>query len=153
MNALRLPAGLMLLALLVSGCSLFVPKLEKPRLSVVNVELEKSDLWEQRLKVRMRVENPNDRPIPVKGLTAALDIQDQEIAHGVSGASFTVPALGEAEFDMNMTANMAGALLKLLGAGHQFRDSIDYRIKGKLSLSEGWLRSIPFEDRGSVRLK
>jgi LEA14-like dessication related protein len=142
-----------MLALLVSGCSLLAPKLEKPKLSVVNVELQKSDLWEQRLKVRMRVENPNDRPIPVKGLTVALDVQDQEIAHGVSGASFLVPALGEAEFDMNMTANMAGALLKLLGTGSQLGDSLDYRIKGKLSLSEGLFRSIPFEDRGSVRLK
>jgi LEA14-like dessication related protein len=137
----------------MSGCSLLAPKLEKPKLSVVNVELQKSDLWEQRLKVRMRVENPNDRPIPVKGLTVALDVQDQEIAHGVSGASFLVPALGEAEFDMNMTANMAGALLKLLGTGSQLGDSLDYRIKGKLSLSEGLFRSIPFEDRGSVRLK
>jgi LEA14-like dessication related protein len=142
-----------MLALLMSGCSLLAPKLERPKLSVVNVELQKSDLWEQRLKVRMRVENPNDRPIPVKGLTVALDIQDQEIAHGVSGASFLVPALGEAEFDMNMTANMAGALLKLLGTNNQFGDSLDYRIKGKLSLSEGLFRSIPFEDRGTVRLK
>lgn len=137
----------------MSGCSLFAPKLEKPKLSVVNVELQKSDLWEQRLKVRMRVENPNDRAIPVKGLTVTLDVQDQEVAHGVSGASFVVPALGEAEFDMNMTANMAGALLKLLGAGNQLSDSVDYRITGKLSLSQGLFRSIPFEDRGTVRLK
>src|SRR5689334_18087462 len=120
-----------LLLLALGGCSLFVPKLETPKLSVVNVELQKSDLWEQRLKVRMRVENPNDRPIPVKGLTVALDVQDQEIAHGVSGAAFNVPALGEAEFDMNMTANMAGALLKLLGSSNQLGDSIDYHIKGK----------------------
>jgi len=140
-------------SVMLGGCSLFVPKFETPQLSVVNVELQKSDLWEQRMKVRMRVENPNDRPIPVKGLTVALDVQDQEIAHGVSGASFVVPALGEAEFDMNMTANMAGALLKLLGAGNQMSDSIDYRITGKLSLSSGLFRSIPFEDRGSVRLK
>jgi LEA14-like dessication related protein len=143
----------MTLALLMSGCSLFAPKLEKPKLSVVNVELQKSDLWEQRLKVRMRVENPNDRAIPVKGLTVALAVQDQEIAHGVSGASFVVPALGEAEFDMNMTANMAGALLKLLGTSNQLGDALDYRITGKLSLSSGLFRSIPFEDRGSLRLK
>jgi len=142
-----------LLLLSLAGCSLFIPKLETPKLSVVNVELQKSDLWEQRMRVRMRVENPNDRPIPVKGLTVALDIQDQEIAHGVSGASFLVPALGEAEFDMNMTANMAGALLKLLGTNNQLGDSIDYRIKGKLSLSSGLFRSIPFEDRGTVKLK
>ena len=152
--ALRiLPAFLMLALLAVGGCSLFVPKLETPRLSVVNVELQKSDLWEQRMRVRMRVENPNDRPIPVKGLTVSLDIQGQELAHGVSGASFLVPALGEAEFDMNMTANMAGALLKLLGSGNQLGDQVEYRIRGKLSLSEGLMRSIPFEDHGMFKLK
>jgi LEA14-like dessication related protein len=152
-KTLRNSALLLTLALLVSGCSLFLPKLDTPKLSVVSVELQKSDLWEQRMKVRMRVENPNDRPIPVKGLKVALEVQGQELAHGVSGASFNVPALGEAEFDMNMTANMAGALLKLLGSGKQLGDSVDYRVTGKLSLSHGLMRSIPFEDRGSFKLQ
>ena len=134
------------------GCSLFVPKLETPRLSVVNVEVLKSDLWEQRMRVRIRVENPNDRPIPVRGLTVALDVQGQELAHGMSAASFNVPALGEAEFDMNMTANMAGALIRLLGNRNSMGDSVDYRVKGKISLAEGMLRSIPFEDHGTFAL-
>jgi LEA14-like dessication related protein len=138
---------------LLSGCSLFVPKFDTPQLSVVNVELQKSDLWEQRMKVRMRVVNPNDRPIPVKGLTCALEVQGQELAHGVSGASFNVPALGEAEFDMNMTANMAGALIKLFGRGDSIGDQVEYRVTGKISLSEGLLRSIPFEDRGTFKLR
>jgi LEA14-like dessication related protein len=150
-TATRLPT-LLLLASLASSCSLFVPKLETPKLSIVNVELQKSDLWEQRMKVRVRVVNPNDRPIPVKGLTVQLDVQGQELAHGVSGAAFNVPALGEAEFDMNMTANMAGALLKLLGSGKQMGDEVEYRVRGKLSLAEGLMRSIPFEDRGTFRL-
>jgi LEA14-like dessication related protein len=138
---------------MLGGCSLFVPRLETPRLSVVNVELQKADLWEQRMKVRMRVVNPNDRPIPVKGLTCALEVAGQELAHGVSGASFNVPALGEAEFDMNMTANMASAIIKLLGRGNDVGDEVDYRVTGKISLSEGLLRSIPFEDRGTFRLR
>jgi LEA14-like dessication related protein len=130
-----------------------VPKLERPQLSIVNVERQKADLWEQRMKVRMRVVNPNDRPIPVKGLTCALEVAGQELAHGVSGASFNVPALGEAEFDMNMTANMASAIIKLLGKGSDVGDEVDYRVSGKISLSEGLLRSIPFEDRGKFRLR
>jgi LEA14-like dessication related protein len=150
-STLRLTTAL--LVTLTAGCSLFVPKLETPKLSVVNVEMQKSDLWEQRMKVRMRVVNPNDRPIPVKGLTVTLDVQGEELAHGVSGTSFNVPALGEAEFDMNMTANMAGALLKLLGSGNQIKDEVEYRVKGKLALSEGLMRSIPFEDHGTFRLK
>jgi LEA14-like dessication related protein len=138
---------------MLGGCSLFVPKFETPQLSVVNVELQKADLWEQRMKVRMRVVNPNDRPIPVKGLTCALEVAGQELAHGVSGASFNVPALGEAEFDMNMTANMASAIIKLLGRGNDAGDEIDYRVTGKISLSEGLLRSIPFEDHGKFKLR
>jgi LEA14-like dessication related protein len=140
---------------MLGGCSLFVPKLETPQLSIVNVELQKADLWEQRMKVRLRVVNPNDRPIPVKGLTCALEVGGEELAHGVSGASFNVPALGEAEFDMNMTANMAGAIIKLLGkgSGNDSMDQIDYRVTGKISLSEGLLRSIPFEDRGKFKLR
>ena len=139
---------------MLGGCSLFVPKFETPQLSVVNVELQKADLWEQRMKVRMRVVNPNDRAIPVKGLTCALEVAGQELAHGVSGASFNVPAHGEAEFDMNMTANMAGAILRLLGKGSDaVGDEVDYRVTGKISLSEGLLRSIPFEDHGRFKLK
>jgi LEA14-like dessication related protein len=146
--------GLLIATLALSGCAALFPKLETPRLSIVNVEVLKSDLWEQRLKVRMRVQNPNDRVLPIKGLSYTLDVAGEEMARGVSGASFVVPALGEAEFDMNVTANMATALIKLLGRGDQaLKDQVDYRIKGKVSLSEGILRSIPFEERGSFALK
>ena len=140
--------------LVLTGCSSLVPKLETPTLSIVNVELLKGDLWEQRAKVRMRVQNPNDRSLPIRGLSYGLEVNGQDFAHGVSAASFTVPALGETEFDMNITANMASALIRLLGsAGDSTSDQVDYRIKGKISLSAGLLRSIPFEQTGKFKLR
>jgi len=135
-------------ALSLSGCSLFVPKLEKPTLSVVDVQLLKSDLWHQELKLRMRVQNPNDRALPIKGLAYQLEVDGQEFAHGMSGDSFVVPALGEAEFDMSVSANMASMLIKLLGQGG---NSVEYRISGKISLSAGLLRSIPFDEHGTFK--
>jgi LEA14-like dessication related protein len=132
----------------VSGCSLFVPELEKPTLSVVAVQLLKSDLWHQELKVRMRVQNPNDRELPVRGLSYELDVEGQELAHGVSGDSFVVPALGEAEFDMSVSANMASMLVKLLRQGG---NQVNYRITGKIALSRGLLRSIPFDEHGTFK--
>ena len=135
-------------ALALPACSLFVPKLEKPKLSVVSIQMLKSDLWHQELKLRMRVENPNDRELPVKGLSYELDVDDQELAHGMSGESFVVPALGEAEFDMNVSANMASVLIKVLGSGN---NQVDYRIKGKIALSVGLLRSISFNEQGTFK--
>jgi len=137
---------------LLGGCSLFVPKLEAPSLSIVNVELLKSGLWEQHLKVRMRVQNPNDRTLPVKGISYTIDLSGQPFASGESGASFVIPAKGEAEFDMSVTANMAGALFKLLSRGDSSA-GIDYRIAGKVSLSEGLLRTVPFDQHGTFKLQ
>ncbi len=145
---------ILILSLLLPGliaCSSLVPKLEKPSLSIVNVELLKSDLLEQRLRVRLRVQNPNDRSLPIKGITYAMEVAGEPFAQGVSADSFVVPALGEAEFDMNVTASMAGALLKLLGRGNSLGDQVEYRMSGKISLSEGFLRSIPFEEKGTFK--
>jgi len=137
----------------LSGCSLFVPKLEAPTLTVVGVDVLKSDLWEQHLRVRMHVQNPNDRTLPIKGISYTMDVSGQEFASGESGASFVVPARGEAEFDMSVTANMAGALFKILSRGNDSGGQIDYHLRGKVSLSHGLLRSIPFDQRGTFKIK
>ena len=106
---------LLLLAALLGACAL-APQLQTPHLSVTEVQLVGSDLWQQRLRVRMHVQNPNDRAIAVKGLEYTLEVEGQQFASGESAASFTVPALGETDFDMNVTTNLAGALLEPAGA-------------------------------------
>ena len=139
--------------LLLAACAL-APKFSPPHLSVVDVQLLGGDLFEQRLKVRMRVENPNDRTLPVKGLEYTMEVEGQPFASGASTASFVVPARGQAEFDMNVTTNLAAALLKLLARGADAPgQSVAYRLTGKVSLASGLMRSIPFEERGSFTLQ
>ena len=139
-------------ALLASGCVL-APKFTPPTLTIVRVQLEGSDLLAQHLKVRVHVQNPNDRKLPVKGIEYTLEVDGQAFATGDSAASFVVPALGEAEFDMNVTTNVAGTLMRLLARGPGELASVPYRLSGKIALSEGWLQSIPFEQHGNFRLQ
>jgi LEA14-like dessication related protein len=139
-------------ALLILGCAL-APKFTTPTLTIVGVQMGGSDLLAQRLKVRVHVHNPNDRTLPVKAITYTLEIDGEPFATGESAASFVVPALGEAEFDMNVTANMAGTLIRLLARGPDALQSVSYHLSGKVSLSQGWLQSIPFEQRGTFRLQ
>jgi LEA14-like dessication related protein len=73
----------------------FVPKLEAPQLSIADVQILSSDLWEQ-LKVRMHVQNPNDRALPIKALECTLEVQGQQFASGSLAAS-VVPPLGESD--------------------------------------------------------
>jgi len=142
---------LLLLAVALCGCTLLVPKLQTPRLAIVDVEVIKANFLEQRLRVRMRVENPNDRSLPIKGLSYTVYLGGQEFATGVSDASFIVPALGTAEFNMDVTANAAGAIFAVLSKPRG--QGIDYRMRGRVQLTHGWLRSIPFEQSGSFILR
>lgn len=143
-------APLLLVAAALSGCALLMPRFQTPRLSIVDVEVRKADFWQQQLSVRMHVENPNDRALPVRGLSYTIFIDGERLATGVSDASFRVPARGSAEFNMNVTANVAGPLLTVLARG---RGVVQYRLTGKVQLSYGWLRAIPFEERGSFSLR
>ena len=133
----------------LAGCSLFA-HWQTPTLSVVNIQLGHSDLWQQHLLVRMSVHNPNDRELPVEGLSYSLEVNGEECAHGESGASFLVPAHGDAEFDMNVTANAAAALLRMFARGNSA--PVQYRIHGKVQLSSGLLRSVPFDQQGELPL-
>jgi len=146
-------AHVVLAALALAGCSAFAPKLVSPRLSIVAVETLKSNLWEQRLRVHIRVENPNTRALPVTALSYSIEVAGQELAHGAANDSFIVPPAGETEFATDVTANVAGALLTLLSRGHDANDAIDYRIVGNVALSDGFVRSIPFEHNGSFKLQ
>ena len=142
-----------LLALLLTSSCALVPKLEAPQLSIAEVQILSSDLWEQHLKVRMHVHNPNDRALPIKALEYTVEVDGQQFASGAAAASFVVPPLGETEFDMNVTTNLASTLLKLLGRGSGAgTDEVGYRLVGKVSLSEGFLRSIPFDEKGTFKL-
>lgn len=148
----RCATGLIIAAVLVA-CAL-APKLEPPKLSIVGVQIVSADLFTQRLKVRVHVQNPNDRALPVKGLEYTIEVEGEQFASGESAASFEVPALGEAEFDMNVTTNLAGAVVKLLARGpNALGQEVSYRLSGKVSLSEGLFRSIPFDERGTFKLQ
>jgi len=133
------------------GCAV-IPKLEAPKLSVVSLKMQGGDIFSQRVLVRMRVFNPNSRELPISGLAYTLEVNDAELGNGSSTAPFTVPAMGESEFDMQITANLAGALAKLLTRRNS-SETIDYRLRGSVNLSSGLLRRIPFDERGSVKLK
>jgi LEA14-like dessication related protein len=150
----RAPHRLLLAAiatLALGGCASTL-KLEAPKLSVISMKMQSADIFSQRILVRMRVVNPNARELPIKGITYRIEVNDAELANGVSDTPFIVPAMGEAEFDVNLTANLASALSQLLGRRGS-SDTLDYRLVGNVALSSGFLRRIPFDERGSVKLK
>ncbi len=138
-----------LVVLALAGCAALPTNLETPEVSFVALRAVEASFFEQRLEVRMKVHNPNSIELPVNGLDVDIELAEEPFAHGVSAREFVVPAEGEAEFDMLVTANAATALLKIAGADRK-TDTIGYKVKGKLSTKIGLLRTIPFEETGTL---
>jgi LEA14-like dessication related protein len=139
-----------MLCLLILCAAACAPKFERPVLTVSSVELQSGNLFQQSFLVKFQVQNPNARELPVQGLRAELDVGGQRIASGVSNRAFVVPPMGQSEFDMTITANMAAALLQL---ANQRADTIDYELSGSASLDLPFLREVPFHRGGSFSLK
>jgi LEA14-like dessication related protein len=140
----------LLAALVLSACAVIPSNLKTPEVTFVGLKTIEASVFEQKLEVRLKVNNPNSMELPVNGLDVDIELAGEPFAHGVSARQFVVPALGEAEFDMNVTANAATALLKI--AGGRNNDPIGYKLKGKLSTKVGMLRTIPFEESGTLPL-
>jgi len=140
-------------SLCLAACSLLTPKFDRPTVSVAGIELTNGNLLQQTFRVKLNIQNPNDRALPVRGLHASLSVEGEHIAEGQNDRAFVVPAKGDIDFDLTITANMALALLKLANKMDQHADSIDYDVSGAASIDLPFLRDLPFHQTGSFSLK
>jgi LEA14-like dessication related protein len=139
-------------SLCLAACSLLAPKFERPSLSVSGIELVSGNLLQQSFRVKFHIQNPNDRALPVSGLHASVSIGGEHVAQGQNDRAFVVPAKGEIDFDMLVTANLGVALLKLANKMDQHADSIDYDVSGAASIDLPFLSDLPFHQTGSFSL-
>lgn len=151
-SAAALRTVLMLgLVLMLQSCSLFGPKLTVPRLKVISIGMVSADLFSQQFLVRMNVENPNDRELPIKGIDYKLFLQGDSFAEGVTNAPFVIPALGESQFDMTVRTNFVSSIGRLMSRLNG-KSKVEYVMEGTVFTKLGLFSKIPFQESGEVDL-
>jgi len=137
--------------LVLAGCAAFAPKLEAPRLALVSASMTSGDIFSQNFLVRMHVQNPNDRDLPIRGIDYRLFLEGDSFAEGVTPKAFVVPANGETEFDITVRTNFVSSIGRLL-TRLQGKQRVQYVIEGKVLTDIGMLKKIPFRESGTVDL-
>jgi LEA14-like dessication related protein len=138
-------------ALSLAGC--VTPKFTRPNVSVVSIETRGGNMLQQNFSVKLNIQNPNTRALPVRGLHVELNVGGEQIASGVSDRAVVVPALGESQFDLTIKANMALAVIKLANKLDQHGSTVDYDLTGAASIDLPFLHDLPFHQSGSFSLK
>ena len=139
-------------AVLLSACSTFTPRFERPELSVVDVRLLGGNLFQQKFRVTFDIQNPNDRALPVDHVSANLVMAGEPVASGATSRTFVVPARGETRFDMIVVANMATSLVQLAQRLNGADGAVDYELDGVVRLDLPLFHSLPFHEKGSFSL-
>ena len=137
--------ALSVLVLCLAACSALGPKIAVPELTLVRVAMTSADIFNQQFMVRMHVENPNDRELPIRGIDYKLFLE------GVSDKPFVVPAKGETEFDMIVRTNFVSGLGRLMSRLNG-RDQVQYVFEGKVLTDISMAKKIPFQESGTVSL-
>lgn len=143
-------ATLCSLVLLFAGCAL-TPKLEAPQLTLMSVSMTSADIFSQQFMVRLHVQNPNARDIPVNGIDYKLFLEGDSFAEGVTNKAFVIPALGETEFEVPIRTNFVSSLGRLVSR-LQGRKQVQYVLEGKVLTDIGMFNKIPFSESGTVDL-
>lgn len=108
-------------------------------------------LFEQRYRLQLRIQNPNDVDLPIAGMDFQLYLNDEEFANGVSDQTVTLPAFGEQIIDVRVTSSISGVIEQLQLFGRTELQTFSYRLSGHVKLLHRAIK-YPFEYRGEIDL-
>jgi LEA14-like dessication related protein len=146
-------SGLLLLVsvLILHGCAYMPARTEPPRVHLVGMELKQMELFEQRYLLRLRIQNPNDFALNVRGLDFRVDLNGERFADGVSNRPLELPAYGEALAEVEVSSSLWSLARRLRDMGEAGLGEMEYRLHGRLALA-GMAVPIPFESTGDLGL-
>lgn len=140
----------LVVALALGACAGPLAPVQPPSVSVAGVGFGNPGLFEQQLRLDLRVSNPNRFGLDVEGVRFALALAGDEFAQGFTSAGFELPALGEAVVPVTIAVptNRLIDRVMALGTGR----TLDYRLSGEVLLAHRFAPPIPFTREGELAL-
>ncbi len=138
-----------LVVVVFAGCAGMGRISETPYITLSNINLLNMGVFEQRYRIAMRVQNPNDVAIPIKGMSYQIVINEKDFARGVSNKSFIVPGFGEEVIEIEATSDLASILRQFQNLMVGGIKKVSYRLTGKAKV-ENRIRRLPFEYLGEL---
>lgn len=134
------------------GCAGPGKRLEPPRVTLVDIQIQEIKAFEAVTKVDLRILNTNHVPLEIEGVDCTIHLNAREFGTGVVNTKTTVPPRDTVIVPMTLYSS-------LIEIGRGMFDSLGdrkftYKIKGRLHLGGGLLLPpvLPFTSEGELFL-
>jgi LEA14-like dessication related protein len=136
--------------LLFSGCAAFQYR-EPIDVNLAGIEPLQGEGLEIRMLLKLRILNPNDKPLDYNGVSIRMDVQGKRFATGVSDASGSIPRFGEAVVEVPVSISVLGIARQVVGvARKEHSGKLPYEVSGKLAGSG--FGGVRFKSQGEITL-
>jgi len=141
----------LLVVAVFAGCAGSGKISEAPYITLSNISLLNIGVFEQRYRIIMRIQNPNDVVIPINGMSYQIFINEQNFARGVSNKPVIISEFGEETVEVVAASDLTSILRQLQNLMAGGTRKVSYRLTGKAKLANR-IRRLPFEYKGELDL-
>lgn len=145
--------------LLTCGCAGLGPQ-AKPRVSLANLQVQEVRGLETVFLVELRILNPADTPLQIRGIDCELQVDDRPFATGLVGGTYEVPPYGSLTVPVPVYASMLNMVSSVVARLQQPAvqpgtiEPLRYEVTGHVRLAGGMggTRTLPFASKGELSL-
>jgi LEA14-like dessication related protein len=135
-----------------SGCASLGVGAEPIEVNLAGLTPLPSTAFEHRLRVDLRLRNPNPREYRIDGVRFRLVVNGQRLATGQAEVEAILPRLGEVVVPVTATTtllDLVNQVVVLVAREEAQQVELDYELTGRIFLAGSW-GGIDFERRGST---
>jgi LEA14-like dessication related protein len=142
----------MVILLIFSGCAGWGKRLETPRITLSNFNVQEIKIFESVFTIEMLIFNTNEVPLEIKGLNCDLELNGKRLATGVANVKINIPSYETALIPMTLYSSVLEVVTVLRGLAKT--EKLEYKLTGHLRLGKGAMPStIPIKSIGELPLQ
>jgi LEA14-like dessication related protein len=131
------------------GCAGLGKRLEPPRIHIAGLQVREMRGLEAVFQADLRVMNPNEATLDIRGVDCALELNGRPFASGVSSSDAQIPAFETGIVSVTIYSSVIDMVRGMLDLPK--KESLSYRITGKVRLGGGAIPSlVPFTAEGML---
>lgn len=150
MRGILRSAAAVLAALCLAGCASVFGPVEDPSISISSMRLLPAEGGAQRVEVVLRIMNPNGFPLEAKGIVLKAGFNDIPLLTGAVPAPPPVPAYGEAQMTVTLTASLLNGLRLIRSVIEHPDEPLQYRLEARIDLSMPVARRLTVLEQGEI---
>ncbi|MCB1699625.1 MAG: LEA type 2 family protein [Halioglobus sp.] len=144
---------LLLLAwgLLASGCASMMPPVDPPNVTLESFSSLPAEGGGPRFLVKLRVQNPNEQPLDIAGISYTIDLVGKQVVTGVAKDIPVIEGYSEGVVSLEASLKMLQVLRLLASLGETDTDELTYKFVAKIDF-KGLVPTQRVEEEGKITL-